>query len=574
MIGLALFVGCIGFEGSSEELEEAAVGVEGLSLVEIEDRLTDPVYEVVEQMQTRVEMDDGTEVGVEIFYPGDAEEPVPVILTKTPYHGLGAALSLAGNVLEGDPAGERPHSPGLVEYFVPRGYAVATADARGTYNSDGCHDHKGWEQGEDAARVVEWLASEEWTNGKVGMIGGSYEGYTQLATAVHQPEGLATIVPAVSVNAQYSYIYYEGVPYGSPVPQGAGTTSAYFGVSAVPGDDPEAFVGYHERLLCQEENYRENLDPYGDYSEYWAERDMRPYVDKIDVPVLQVHGHEDWNVKPDNIDGIFNEITSEKRLIIGQFGHSYPDRDDWELILHRWFDHHLQGIDTGILADLPPVLSQDSTGQYRALDAYPPTSTDTVTLWPGSGGVLSFEPVEEGVAMIHDWPRNTNLFVDDGTAQAGEAATGHPEELVFGTEPLEEDLHYTGRPMLELRAATDAERTHWAVELIVEHEGEEESINYGFLNTRHMNGVGNETVALEPGEVYDATVPLYPQDDVIPAGATLTLVLSNDHGMIQQADTYAESSVFYGPDALRLVFPVAPDGEAVPTDALREDLAS
>ena len=99
----------------------------------------------------------------------------PVILTYSPYSVLGR---------NGD-AG----------HWNPLGYARAYADVIGTGNSGGCYDYGGNREKRTGHDVVEWIARQRWSTGKVGMLGGSYDGTTQYATAVTHPRGLATIVP-------------------------------------------------------------------------------------------------------------------------------------------------------------------------------------------------------------------------------------------------------------------------------------------------------------------------------------------------------------------------------------------
>ena len=92
----------------------------------------------------------------------DAEKQ-PVILTYSPYN------SLAEPETARDSVGET---------FVPQGYARAVADVLGTRGSTGCWDYGGRKEQQSGVDVVKWLADRKWSNGKVAMIGGSYNGTT------------------------------------------------------------------------------------------------------------------------------------------------------------------------------------------------------------------------------------------------------------------------------------------------------------------------------------------------------------------------------------------------------------
>jgi predicted acyl esterase len=134
----------------------------------------------------------GGDVYVELIRPDvPPGTTVPVILTMTPY-----ALLLAGA------------DDGIASFFVPKGYARALAHVPGTGNSGGCWDYGGLRERASAFDLVEWLGTRPWSNGRVGMVGGSYDGTTANMAAVAQPPHLATIVPEVAIGQWYGYAYH------------------------------------------------------------------------------------------------------------------------------------------------------------------------------------------------------------------------------------------------------------------------------------------------------------------------------------------------------------------------------
>ncbi len=553
--------GCLSTPSPENGSEES--DAERLTGEEIKERLTEAIYTEIIREEAVVEGADDTQIWLDLYRPADADEGVPVILVKTPYQVLGAVGC------EEIPPHECPYTPWLVEEYAPRGYAVAFADVRGNHNSGGCIDQSGPKQWQDGYNVVEWLGGQEWSNGKVGMYGASYDGETQFTTALLNPPSLKTIVPTASVSNQYEYSFYDGVPYTTgPL----GTTAAYLAISLVPGLHENAITTYPERLECQAEVFSAAVDHSGDWSEYWEDRDYRTGAPEIDASVLHIHGLQDWNVKPNHVDPLFNDLTSEKRLILGQWGHSYPDRDDWRMILHRWFDHYLHGIDTGILQDLPPVLIEDTEEEWRGIDAFPPLESVNRTYWLTPDAGLSKESPADSELTLDDHPRQVAGEELPATNDLFETITDHPSELVFETEPLENRLNYTGRPVVHLSAATDAESTYWAVHLeSVAPDGESNIINRGYFNTRHIDGL-DDPRDLTPGEPYTLTVRMFPQDDVIPAGNQLRLVVTNTDPWIQQDTTYAASQLRLGADGTRLELPLSPEGTAFAANMLREDL--
>jgi putative CocE/NonD family hydrolase len=138
------------------------------------------------EMGVKIPMRDGVNLAATMFKPKDMQKPLPVILHFTPY--ISSRFS------------ER------ALYFARRGYVVAAVDVRGRGNSEG--EFKPFvNEGRDGYDVVEWLASQPWSNGKVAMIGGSYTGWDQWSVIKEFPPHLETITPAVS-----TYPGTEGIP--------------------------------------------------------------------------------------------------------------------------------------------------------------------------------------------------------------------------------------------------------------------------------------------------------------------------------------------------------------------------
>ncbi|MGH8967368.1 MAG: CocE/NonD family hydrolase, partial [Actinomycetes bacterium] len=135
----------------------------------------------------------------------------PVLLTYSPYNSLS----------EPEPARDS-----LGETYVPQGYARAVADVLGTRGSTGCWDYGGAKEQQSGVDVVKYLAGLDWSNGKVAMIGGSYNGSTASMVAARGedvPE-LAAIVPISAISRWYGYAYGNGVRYflNSKVPSDEG----------------------------------------------------------------------------------------------------------------------------------------------------------------------------------------------------------------------------------------------------------------------------------------------------------------------------------------------------------------
>lgn len=532
------------------------------------DALTEPVHAIGAHLDHTFVGQTGIQLYVDYVLP----EPVPdagapVILVFTPYQSPDTAVDPG----EGQPIGsDDPYNLNLVETFVPYGYAVAFADVRGNHNAGGCIDQTGPEQWQDGYDYVEWLGTQPWSNGNVGMYGASYDGETQFTTAMMAPPHLKTIVPVASVSNQYEWSFYQGVPYELQPFVGM---FSYFQGSAVPSTRPGDATLYPEKAECQAQQFTAGTDFSGDHTVFWRERDYRPMAKQIEASVLHVHGLADWNVRPIHIDPLFNDIESEKRGLFGQWGHAYPNRDDWQDILHAWYDEFLFERNTGILDRLPPVLIEDNQDQWHGIGSFPPQADWLDLELSADGALVPVGSASAGDLFVVDYPEEVltgagpNVGPNAVTALAG---LNDPDTLAW-TFTTTQDLHVVGRPELRLTLSTDTTSTHWVAHLNVDGAqclGTTTLCeNGGYQDTRHRDGFDAPS-DLEPNVPYNLTLRMYPQYDVIPKGSVVRLVLTNNDAEVSQDNTFARSTVHLGGGQAILRLPLHDGGILLPEDTL------
>jgi len=139
-----------------------------------ESQLSQPAYAVLMENDVQVPMRDGTLLSADIYLP-DAPGPFPTLLWRTPYNNNGA--------------GEVEQS----KWFASRGYAVVVQDVRGKYDSGG-HYRLFADEADDGYDTDEWVGRQPWSNGRIGTLGGSYLGYTQIAQAIRGSRYLTATV--------------------------------------------------------------------------------------------------------------------------------------------------------------------------------------------------------------------------------------------------------------------------------------------------------------------------------------------------------------------------------------------
>jgi X-Pro dipeptidyl-peptidase len=286
----------------------------------------------------------------------------PVILTYSPY-----------SAIEGAGSG-----------MVSAGYAQAFAHLVGTGNSGGCYDYGGKREAQSGYDLVEWLAKQKWSTGKIAMIGGSYDGTTAISTATQAPPHLVTIVPEAAISRWYEYAYSGGIRYsvnneklGNEGPgngviideQGFDTPAGFDYGFAVPPPTDVQDPSWADKVQstiapCDEIDHTTNgynMDT-PTYDKFWLERDYVKDAGNIHIPVLIGANWGDWNVKQEESWNLWHALKNSPKAVLYMgtrwASHGTPG-GDYPKTVQAWFDHYMMGKDNGI-QKMPDVVSQMS----------------------------------------------------------------------------------------------------------------------------------------------------------------------------------------------------------------------
>ncbi|MFE0424654.1 Xaa-Pro dipeptidyl-peptidase [Streptomyces sp. NPDC058953] len=542
-------------------------------------------------VDTRIDGDgDGRtdRVAVDIVRPREAAAQgrrIPVIMDASPYYsccGRGNESQLKTYDADGKPVQFPLHYD---NYFVPRGYAFAAVDLAGTNRSDGCVDIGGRSDVQSAKAVVDWLngrargyttrtgaerARADWSTGRTGMIGKSYDGTVANGVAATGVEGLETIVPIGAISTWYDYYFAKGAPlFGSGPDRLARRV-----------ESPEA-AG---RCEAVKQRLVDGAPRSGDLTRLWADRDYVPDAAKVKASVFAVHGMQDLNVRGKHFGQWWDALAKagvERKVWLSQAGHVDPfdfRRADWVRTLHRWFDHYLLGYDNGI-DDEPMADIERAPDRWTTDRVWPPSGTRAVTVRPGNGaqpgvGTLTLKPARPGAGeTFTDAPQLNEL---DWSRAIDRTTT---EKAGFVTGPLTRDLRLSGSGTVTVTATpttTSAHLTAVLVDLgpdtIRDYTGPGEGIatlgertcwgesapgdsacfketraataDVGFtVFSRGWADLGNHASdavgrPLTPGEKHTITLDLHASDHVVPAGHRLALIIAGtDRHLVQPPDT-------------------------------------
>jgi putative CocE/NonD family hydrolase len=178
----------VGVDGQAQR----AVPVTSRPVVHYDDALlSKPTHNVRMEVDEKVPMRDGTQLSVDIYRP-DTEGRFPAILVRTPYsNGTDAGIEQG-------------------KWFAARGYVFITGDVRGKYDSKGDF-YPFRNEADDGYDTDEWIGRQPWFNGKLGTMGGSYVGFTQLSQAIRGSKYLVAMAPQVTTSDIYNnWIYNDG----------------------------------------------------------------------------------------------------------------------------------------------------------------------------------------------------------------------------------------------------------------------------------------------------------------------------------------------------------------------------
>jgi len=438
--------------------------------------------------------------------------------------------------------GERPViSDSHIETWVPRGYIVVHSSSPGTGLSDGAPTVGGDNESLAPKAVIDWLCgrakgyterrgTEEvkayWSTGKVGMTGTSYNGTLPLAAATTGVEGLEAIIPIAPNTSYYHYYRANGLVRSPGGYLGEDIDVLYDFIHS--GD--EAKRAYNNATVRDGEMARGMDRITGDYNDFWAGRDYLNDMGPMKAALFMSHGFNDWNVMPEHSYRIY-KAAAEKGLPVQiyyhQNGHGGPP-PLW--MMNQWFTHYLHGVDNGVENNPKAwiVRERDDPENPTPYPDYPNPEAAPVTLFPGPGapGYGTLQAVKPAPAARETLTDNYSF---SGEALAKAEFTEH--RLLYLSPVLQEDVHLSGIPTIRVKAASSkpaANLSVWLVSLPWQ-EGRgavitDNIITRGWADLQNHRSL-TESEPLKPGQFYEMSFELMPDDQVIAKGQQIGLMI-------------------------------------------------
>ncbi|MFO7620580.1 MAG: Xaa-Pro dipeptidyl-peptidase [Bacteroidales bacterium] len=512
---------------------------------------------------------------------------LPVVYESSPYfagtgstrreyfwdvrHELNAAPQPRNEMPAIERRGQRPViSNSQTRNWIPYGFIVVHSSAPGTGLSQGCPTVGGAPEILAPKAVIDWLnnrakgyttpdGSEEvtayWSTGRVGMIGTSYNGTIPFAAATTGVAGLEAIIP-VAPNTSYYHYYRSNGLVRSP--------GGYLGEDAdVLYDFIHSNPDSRDYCNCniRDKEMAEGMDRVtGDFNDFWAVRDLMNYMKPFRAAVLMAHAFNDWNVMPSH-SYRFIRALKEKNVPLQIYYHQGGHGGEPPFkMMNRWFTRYLFGVQNGVENDPKAwiVRENDDRLSPTPYENYPNPAARPVTFHLNKGA-----PTAGSLSLTHVPGQGTETLTDNfsfsGATLAQAEWTGH--RLLYLTPLLKEPLHISGVAEITIRASANkpaANLSVWLVSLPWSSARDaritDNVITRGWADLQNHRSL-TESQPLKPGEFYEMTFELEPDDQIIPAGQQIGLMIfSSDREFTLWPDPGTELNIDL--DATSLTIPV------------------
>lgn len=433
----------------------------------------------------------------------------------------------------------------LINDWIKRGFIIVHSSSPGTGLSQGSPTVGGINESLAPKAVIEWLGGKNngyttpngnekvkayWTTGNVGMTGTSYNGTLPLAAATTGVENLKAIIPVAPNTSYYHYYRSNGLVRSPGGYLGEDIDVLYDFIHS--GDESKRA---HNNRVVRDTEMAKGMDRRtGDYNEFWKGRDYLYQMSGMKAALLMAHGFNDWNVMPEHSYRIYKkaqQLGIPSQIYYHQNGHggSPPMK-----MMNRWFTRYLYGIENGVekepLAWI--VREDDQQSDPTPYADYPNPDAVDVKLFLSAGapkyGALSTDVQDK---------QGTETLIDNvsfsGSALAQAENTNH--RLLYLSPILSKEVHISGTPRLTIRVASSKPAANLSVWLVALpwKEGRnvkitDNIITRGWADPQNHKSL-TESSPLEPGKFYELTFDLQPDDQIIPAGQQIGLmVFSSD----------------------------------------------
>ncbi len=462
-----------------------------------------------------VAMRDDVKLATDVYLP-QGDGPFPAILIMTPYNKDGLAMwAVAAN---------------------QNGYAFVAQDFRGRFASEG-NDYPvfrsyAWGEIQDGYDTVEWMASQDWCNGKVGTLGISGPGIAQNMMAPTAPPHLVCQYVGVAYSSAYHHSAYQGGAFRKNLWERWLIDNQF---------DPETLRQARE---------------HPDYDEYWKTQNAELVADRVNVPSMFVGGWYDiFNIGTVNSFKTIQHNGAEGakgkcKLAMQAYGHGlneevvfpnqgFPKNADFANL--GWFDIWLKNDGKG--ADEIPAVqyfvmgdpADASANVWKSADDWPPPAKET-SYYLMPDGMLQTDHADDSASLSYKYDPNNPVptlggaeLYDPKGPMDQRSIEDRPDVLLFTSATLDQPLEVVGKLKVKLWASSDAPDTDFTAKLCdVYPDGKSILIADGIIRASHRNSLEKRDL-LESGEIYEFEIDLWDTAILFSKGHKVRIAISSSN---------------------------------------------
>ncbi|MEO8337271.1 MAG: CocE/NonD family hydrolase, partial [bacterium] len=465
-----------------------------------------------EHSSADIPMRDGLKLHVEIYWPKDAREPLPFLFERTPY-GVG---EWAGRLSAG------------YSDLAEEGYIFVFEDIRGRYKSEGTFvmqrpprpvdsPAQAVDEGTDTHDSIDWMLQNiPKNNGRVGMLGVSYDGWTAAMGMLNGHPALKAVSPQASPSDMWigDDFHHNGafrLSYGFEYAYLTEATKENSDFDFGTYDTYEWYLKLGALSNVQSKVLKDKKLPtwtdfaaHPNYDGFWQRQAMKPYLTRVNVPTLNVAGWWDQEDFYGPVT-IYRELEkhdakNQNFMVVGPWRHggwgSGPAQKLGKIdfgsptgeyyrqkIQAPFFAHYLK--DKGTLDQPEATVFESGSNKWRTFDSWPPKSALKKSLYFHADGKLSFDPPSAGEGSSNDsyvsdpakpvpyrprpieptyYPKGSGWYT--WLLEDQRFVQNRPDVLSWETEPLTEDVVVAGEITAKLFASTTGQDADWVVKLI------------------------------------------------------------------------------------------------------------
>lgn len=526
----------------------------------------------------QVETRDHVHLATDVFLPANQKNQLPAILVRTPY-------------------GKEEYRS-MCYRFVQRGYALVLQDVRGRHDSEGdfLPEHYEVEDGDD---TLTWIASQPWSNQKIGMTGGSYLGYVQWAAAASKNPYLKAITSFVCAGSAFMDLPRSGGCLS------AGTMAWAFAMSEKTTNmelmkqsnwdellDIRPLEDIAKRALGHDIYFLNEWLKHKDYDDFWKASNWLERGAGCQVPSLIVSGwfDDDGMGTTEALELTKDYPKGMRKIILGPWQHSgnahydihgFPLgnnalRFDIDCITFQWLDHYLKAIENDIEKGATVEYYTMGENKWKSAEAWPIEAGEEFSLYLDSQaneaaitkkGVLSPSiPVKNANDQyLYDpcHPATHIIDMEENEIQVPENYTEEEKRadyLVYSTPPLSEAITITGDMLVELYVSSSAVDTDFFVRVCdVDEKGISYKLADGHLSARYRDGF-TSPVWMEKDEIYQLQIHTSKLSMCFAKGHQIRLTITSSaknsifpnsntkDGFNSMTTQIAENHIHHGPD--------------------------